>query len=41
MMGSSVDLRWSKFTLGVGEFINIPEVAQSAYTEILLKLFFH
>lgn len=25
--------------MGVGEFINISEVAQSAYTEILLKLF--
>ena len=39
MRESSVDLRQSKFTLGVGEFINISEVAQSAYTEILLKLF--
>lgn len=25
--------------MGVGEFINIPEVVPSVYTEILLKLF--
>lgn len=37
-MGSSVDLRQANY-FGGREFINISEVAQSAYTEILLKLF--